>query len=57
MSNSLKQAFARAVNPHVTEGRWSLHTTTPGLLVHAVRTYGWRFIPDQVLPPLLANAG
>ncbi|KAJ5928023.1 Mitochondrial substrate/solute carrier [Penicillium verhagenii] len=50
-------AFARAVNPRVAEGKWSIHTTTPGLLLHAVRTYGWRFIPNQVLPPLLANAG
>ncbi|KAE8360213.1 mitochondrial carrier domain-containing protein [Aspergillus caelatus] len=50
-------AFARAVNPHSSESRWSLHTTTPGLLVHAVRTYGWRFIPNQIMPPLLANAG
>ncbi|PYH89669.1 mitochondrial carrier [Aspergillus ellipticus CBS 707.79] len=50
-------AFARAVNPHSTRTGWSLHTTTPGLLVHAVRTYGWRFIPNQVMPPLLANAG
>ncbi|KAJ5164712.1 Mitochondrial substrate/solute carrier [Penicillium coprophilum] len=53
----LKQVFARAVNPRVAEGKWSLHTTTPGLLLHAVRTYGWRFIPNQVLPPLMANAG
>lgn len=29
--------------------------TTPGILAHAVRTSGWRVIPDQVLPPLLAN--
>ncbi|KAL4786674.1 mitochondrial carrier domain-containing protein [Aspergillus varians] len=51
-------AFARAVYPHRSEGgRWSIHTTTPGLLIHAVRTYGWRFIPNQVMPPLLANAG
>ncbi|KAJ5540648.1 Mitochondrial substrate/solute carrier [Penicillium frequentans] len=50
-------AFARAVNPRVAEGKWSIHTTTPGLLLHAVRTYGWQFIPNQVLPPLLANAG
>ncbi|KAJ5105145.1 Mitochondrial substrate/solute carrier [Penicillium alfredii] len=50
-------AFARAVHPRVADGKWSIHTTTPGLLVHAVRTYGWRFIPNQVLPPLLANAG
>ncbi|KAJ5322993.1 Mitochondrial substrate/solute carrier [Penicillium brevicompactum] len=50
-------AYARAVNPRVADGKWSLHTTTPGLLLHAVRTYGWRFIPNQVLPPLMANAG
>ncbi|EAW07966.1 putative mitochondrial carrier protein [Aspergillus clavatus NRRL 1] len=50
-------AYARAVYPHSTGKRWSLHTTTPGLIVHAVRTYGWRFIPNQILPPLLANAG
>ncbi|KAJ5693324.1 Mitochondrial substrate/solute carrier [Penicillium macrosclerotiorum] len=46
-----------AVNPRVADGKWSIHTTTPGLLVHAVKTYGWRFIPNQVLPPLMANAG
>ncbi|KAJ5911043.1 uncharacterized protein N7473_000346 [Penicillium subrubescens] len=50
-------AFARAVNPRVAEGKWSIHTTTPGLLLHAIKTYGWRFIPNQVLPPLMANAG
>lgn len=50
-------AFARAVSPRAAETAWSLHKTTPGLLAHAVRTYGWRFIPDQVIPPLLANAG
>ncbi|KAL2836817.1 mitochondrial carrier domain-containing protein [Aspergillus pseudoustus] len=51
-------AFARAVYPNPSDGsRWSLNTTTPGLLLHAVRTYGWRFIPNQVMPPLLANAG
>jgi len=50
-------ALARAVNPRVAEGKWSIHTTTPGLLIHAVKTYGWQFIPNQVLPPLMANAG
>lgn len=29
--------------------------TTPGILAHAVRHYGWRIIPDQILPPLIAN--
>lgn len=29
--------------------------STLGLLTHAVKTYGWGFIPNQVLPPMLAN--
>ncbi|KAF2000157.1 mitochondrial carrier protein-like protein [Amniculicola lignicola CBS 123094] len=48
--------YARAINPHFTEAaRWSWRMTTPALLAHAVRTEGWRFIPNQVLPPLMAN--
>lgn len=31
--------------------------TTPGVLASAVRHYGWRVVPDQVLPPLVANVG
>ena len=31
--------------------------SAPGLLTHAVRTYGWNFIPNHVLPPMLANVG
>ncbi|ROW17604.1 hypothetical protein VPNG_00833 [Cytospora leucostoma] len=31
--------------------------STPGVLAHAVKHYGWRIIPDQVLPPLIANVG
>lgn len=41
-----------------TWGQWLRSVgsrTTPGLLAHAVRTNGWRVIPDQVLPPLIAN--
>lgn len=29
--------------------------SSAGLLAHAVRTYGWTFIPNQILPPLMAN--
>ncbi|KAF8439155.1 mitochondrial carrier domain-containing protein [Terfezia claveryi] len=48
---------ARAINPRVQANeRWSLRLSTPGLLVHAVKHHGWRFIPNQVLPPLVANA-
>ncbi|KAF2264457.1 mitochondrial carrier [Lojkania enalia] len=48
--------YARAINPHIqAEARWTWRMTTPALLAHAVRTEGWSFIPNQVLPPLLAN--
>ena len=29
--------------------------TTPGILAYAIKTHGWSFLPNQVLPPLLAN--
>lgn len=31
--------------------------TTPGVLTSAIRHHGWSVIPDQVLPPLIANVG
>lgn len=50
------QAYARAINPRAKAGSpWSWHVTTPGLLYHAIRDQGWTFIPNQVLPPMLAN--
>ncbi|MCJ1405204.1 hypothetical protein MMC11_008430 [Xylographa trunciseda] len=49
-------AFARAVNPHFqANGNWSWHVSTPGILSHAIGIYGWGFIPNQLIPPLLAN--
>ncbi|KAF2417234.1 putative mitochondrial carrier protein [Tothia fuscella] len=49
-------AYARAINPRVQAGQpWSWKTSTPGLLAHAVKTQGWSFIPNQILPPMLAN--
>ena len=50
------QAYARSLSPDARSGKVSWRATTPGILVHAVRQYGWKFIPQQVLPPLLANA-
>lgn len=51
------QAYAKAINPRLDapNPRWSIHTTTPGLLAHAIKHYGWAFVPNQVLPPLMAN--
>jgi len=40
---------------HWLRGR--LHATTPGVIAAAVRQFGWRVVPDQVLPPLIANVG
>ncbi|KAI9759374.1 MAG: hypothetical protein M4579_002363 [Chaenotheca gracillima] len=48
--------LARAINPRVQASeRWSWRTSTVGLLAHAVKLHGWGFIPNQVLPPLVAN--
>ncbi|KAK4183750.1 mitochondrial carrier domain-containing protein [Podospora australis] len=48
-----------AQNPNVwwhwLKGR--LHGTTPGVIASAIRHYGWRVVPEQVLPPLIANVG
>lgn len=46
----------RAINPSVQAGeRWSWRMTSPAMLAHAVKEHGWSFIPNQVLPPLVAN--
>ncbi|KAL9116980.1 MAG: hypothetical protein Q9187_006487 [Circinaria calcarea] len=53
---NILEAFTKAINPRVqAKESWSWRMSTPGLLGHAVKTYGWAFIPNQVLPPLLAN--
>ncbi|KAL2423771.1 hypothetical protein ABEF95_007272 [Exophiala dermatitidis] len=48
-------AYARSINPDIQTGRFSWRNTTPGLLAHAIKHYGWRFIPEQLLLPLTAN--
>ncbi|EAQ92124.1 hypothetical protein CHGG_00359 [Chaetomium globosum CBS 148.51] len=37
--------------------RTRMRSTTPAILASAVRHYGWRVVPDQILPPLVANVG
>lgn len=52
----INQAFAKAINPRAQANEaWSWRRSTPGLLAHAVRAQGLSFIPNYVLPPLLAN--
>ncbi|KAK4146673.1 mitochondrial carrier domain-containing protein [Dichotomopilus funicola] len=46
--------------PTSTSTTWlraRLRSTTPAVLASAVRHYGWRVVPDQILPPLVANVG
>lgn len=48
--------YARAINPRVQAGEaWSWRMTSPMLLFSAVKQYGWGFIPNHLLPPLIAN--
>ncbi|KAK5117466.1 hypothetical protein LTR85_008851 [Meristemomyces frigidus] len=52
----LLKGYARAINPRVQAGEsWSWRMSSPALLASAVHRYGWSFLPNQVLPPLLAN--
>ncbi|KAI9720750.1 MAG: hypothetical protein M1828_005541 [Chrysothrix sp. TS-e1954] len=49
-------AFARAINPSIREGQgWSWRTSSPVVLAQAIKEHGWQFLPNQVLPPMLAN--
>ena len=53
-------SHSRARNAAGSAWSWTkatLRRTTPGLISSAVRHYGWRVVPDQVLPPLIANVG
>lgn len=34
-----------------------LRSTTPGVLTSAIRQQGWSVVPQQILPPLIANVG
>ncbi|KJR88585.1 mitochondrial carrier protein [Sporothrix schenckii 1099-18] len=34
-----------------------LSGTTPGVLTLAIKRHGWSVVPDQVMPPLMANIG
>ncbi|KAK1777688.1 mitochondrial carrier domain-containing protein [Copromyces sp. CBS 386.78] len=51
---------ARAGTPTAVSQIWEwvkmrARATTPGVIASAVKHYGWRVVPDQVLPPLIAN--
>ncbi|RIA96215.1 mitochondrial carrier domain-containing protein [Glomus cerebriforme] len=45
---------ARAVMPD--NKKFSFHSTSLGMLTHAVKQHGFIFIPRHILPPLVANS-
>ncbi|KAH9887429.1 mitochondrial carrier [Xylariomycetidae sp. FL2044] len=55
----LAQSAARETRLRLALRRiwWWASGTTPGLLTSVVQTHGWSVIPQQILPPLIANVG
>ncbi|KAH6614686.1 mitochondrial carrier domain-containing protein [Chaetomium sp. MPI-SDFR-AT-0129] len=56
-SSALPSTSSSAQSTSTTWLRARLRSTTPAVLASAVRHYGWRVVPDQILPPLVANVG
>lgn len=57
----LAQAAAKEPSSRLTatfnQAWFYLRGTTPGVLTSAVQQHGWSVLPNQVLPPLIANVG
>ena len=45
---------ASSTRPFLSPSSW-LRRTSPAVLATAIRKFGWRIVPDHVLPPLVAN--
>ena len=54
-ARSLQQQSAALANDATSRRLAWLRSTTPGVVASAVRYYGWKVIPEQILPPLIAN--
>lgn len=59
-ASALGSTGAKLAGPPVTQtwAQWLRSVggrSAPGVIAHAVRAHGWWIIPDQVLPPLIAN--
>ena len=54
-ARNLQQQNASVLNDATSRRLAWLRSTTPGVIASAVRFYGWRVIPEQILPPLVAN--
>ncbi|CAN6674521.1 hypothetical protein TRVA0_055S00738 [Trichomonascus vanleenenianus] len=50
-------ALPRAIHPTYQIKPWNIFTHSgPALIAHAVKEHGWQFIPNNILPPLVANS-
>ncbi|KAJ9656627.1 hypothetical protein H2198_004861 [Neophaeococcomyces mojaviensis] len=54
-ARNLQQHNVSVANDATSRRLAWLRSTTPGVIASAVRYYGWRVIPEQILPPLIAN--
>lgn len=54
-ARTLQQQSAARANDATSRRLAWLRSTTPGVIASAVRYYGWKVIPEQILPPLIAN--
>lgn len=54
-ARNLQQQNAALANDATSRRLAWLRSTTPGVIASAVRYYGWKVIPEQILPPLIAN--
>lgn len=54
-ARNLQQQNAAIANDALSRRLSWLRSTTPGVIASAIKYYGWRVIPEQILPPLIAN--
>lgn len=54
-ARNLQQQNAARANDAISRRLSWLRSTTPGVIASAIRYYGWKVIPEQILPPLIAN--
>ena len=53
----VEDANASRLNVFFRQAWLLLRSTTPGVLTSAIRHQGWSVVPQQILPPLIANVG
>ncbi|KAL6879850.1 mitochondrial carrier [Trichoderma longibrachiatum] len=61
-TKKLMQAVAEDASPSklvaaLRQTWFWMRSTTPGVLTSAIRHEGWSVVPNQILPPLIANVG